>query len=490
MSLEALTDFLYRPYPRAAWHSEAADVLGSLWAAGGRFRQSADKIVTVRSPRIEDGVAFAAIIHPDNPTSGAYRGMSFVLFPSPTAPALVGLLVGTDGTGPDAPILGKPGHARKCQALAQWLNQTHRADVAWAKVDPTRCEEPLPRTVRENRSYEPYLPALDRYGAVMYLLFAPTPDRDRTREGLEAIIDLMFGERGVSPLASFLSSSAARQRAWLAGLLPPMERDEIASALDTHRYVILQGPPGTGKTRALYNLAHSRFRGSSSIVQFHANTTYESFVGGLAPTPSAGTVGLSFAPRGGALLQAISAARANPSAEYLLGIDEINRADLAKALGEAIVLLEPRRDHSREVRLEHDYSEIGSSLVSMPENLYILGTMNTADRSIAIVDVAVRRRFAFLDMWPQLDLVTDEVTPLAPEAFQRLLSIFIEHATDDAFSLIPGHSYFMATSEREFGNTLRYSLIPLLREYLAQGYVAGFAAEVRAYIQWLEYQWQ
>jgi 5-methylcytosine-specific restriction protein B len=113
--------------------------------------------------------------------------------------------------------------------------------------------------------------------------------------------------------------------------------------------------------------------------------------------------------------------------------------------------------------------------------------MNSADRSIAILDVAIRRRFAFVKLWPQYSVVEQFKSPLAIEAFQKLMSIFVEFASDDAFALMPGHSYFIAkdNSDKTALRSLRVNLVPLLEEYLAQGYVTSFADHIRGYCQWV-----
>jgi 5-methylcytosine-specific restriction protein B len=111
--------------------------------------------------------------------------------------------------------------------------------------------------------------------------------------------------------------------------------------------------------------------------------------------------------------------------------------------------------------------------------------MNSADRSIAIVDIAVRRRFAFLSLWPQMEVVQKTDCDLMEDAFRKIMTIFVEHAGDDAFQLVPGHSYFLETDQEAAKTRLRTSLAPLLEEYLAQGYVGGFAEPIRDYLQWL-----
>jgi 5-methylcytosine-specific restriction protein B len=177
---------------------------------------------------------------------------------------------------------------------------------------------------------------------------------------------------------------------------------------------------------------------------------------------------------------------ADSSKPYLLHIDEINRADLGKVLGEAIYLLEPKPERPRKVDLAYDFGDPFHRTFCLPDNLHILGTMNNADRSIAIVDVAVRRRFAFRSLWPNFAVVREFGCKSTEVAFEKLVSIFVEHAPDEAFELVPGHSYFLEKDEQLARRDLKTSLAPLLREYLAQGYVSGFSEPVRGYLQWLE----
>lgn len=185
-------------------------------------------------------------------------------------------------------------------------------------------------------------------------------------------------------------------------------------------------------------------------------------------------------------MEAARAARTEPERPYLLMIDEINRADLAKVLGEAIFLLEAKSEHQREIDLPYDFGNGYGDRLSLPPNLHILGTMNSSDRSIAIVDIAVRRRFSFQKLWPQQAVVEEHGCVLMQDAFKNLLSIFVEHADDEALSLMPGHSYFLEQDPAIALTALRLNLKPLLEEYLEQGYVTAFADSIQAYLQWLE----
>jgi 5-methylcytosine-specific restriction protein B len=183
-------------------------------------------------------------------------------------------------------------------------------------------------------------------------------------------------------------------------------------------------------------------------------------------------------------MEAAAAAMAD-ARPYLLHIDEINRADLSKILGEAIFLFEPKVDRERTVALPYDFGPPFHRTLRLPGNLHILGTMNSADRSIAIVDVAVRRRFGFLNLWPEMRVVENCGCELMQRAFRDLVSIFIEHASEDSFNLVPGHSYFLEPDKDKAPLNLQINLAPLLEEYLAQGYVGGFAEPIRNYLQWI-----
>jgi 5-methylcytosine-specific restriction protein B len=133
--------------------------------------------------------------------------------------------------------------------------------------------------------------------------------------------------------------------------------------------------------------------------------------------------------------------------------------------------------------LPYDFGDPIGTTLRLPQNLHVLGTMNTADRSIALVDVAVRRRFAFVDLWPSYTVVEERGSPLSKEFFKKTVSLFVEYAGEDTMNLVPGHSYFLAGDDMEASRRLRFELVPLLQEYLAQGFVAGFAEEIRALIQ-------
>ena len=434
---------------------------------------------------MDSKVRFAAYIDSSNPDKGAYGGMSFVLFPAHKQPCLIGLVVGTQGLSPDETTLGKPGHARKCQAICGWLNSKYGKGelVAWAKHDPTRTDITIPKELATQ--WSAYQSAFAKYGKFVYAVYAPTEDRAATRDAVAALLDLFFEERQCAPLAGSKADYDRIRSQWFQHLLPELKSSEVADLLQDRRYVIIQGPPGTGKTKMARDLLVDEYKNNGKSIQFHPSTTYESFIGGLAPTQSASDLGLQFAPKSGALMEAAREAEKCKPKPYLLHVDEINRADLAKVLGEAIYLLEAKEKTPREITLQYDFGEPFHDRLSLPPNLHILGTMNSADRSIAIVDVAVRRRFGFVELWPHFDVVRERGGKLMQDAFERIVEVFIEHASEDAFSLVPGHSYFLEEDDTAAQRRLKTELVPLLEEYLSQGYVGGFAEPIRSYLQWL-----
>ena len=176
-------------------------------------------------------------------------------------------------------------------------------------------------------------------------------------------------------------------------LIQEHDLQEIRILLEDKRQVIFQGPPGTGKTYVAQELAKC-LAGSEdrvTLVQFHPSYAYEDFVQGYRPKAMTdGQAG--FELRAGPLLKAAAAARAEPETDHFLVIDEINRGNIASVFGELYFLLEYR---DRKMNLQ--YADVPFSL---PDNLYIIGTMNTSDRSIALVDLALRRRFHFVDFYP------------------------------------------------------------------------------------------
>jgi 5-methylcytosine-specific restriction enzyme B len=181
------------------------------------------------------------------------------------------------------------------------------------------------------------------------------------------------------------------------------ELNDILDRWRSKKNLVLQGPPGTGKTwlakRLGFALVGSNDRETTRsrlrVVQFHPSLSYEDFVRGWRPS---GDGRLTLVD--GILMQAIDAAASEPDRPFVLVIEEINRGNPAQIFGEMLTLLEDTK-RRREEAIELAYGKAGER-VHIPKNLYVIGTMNVADRSLAIVDLALRRRFAFVDLEPNL----------------------------------------------------------------------------------------
>ena len=199
--------------------------------------------------------------------------------------------------------------------------------------------------------FESYAVPLKRYGKDVHAIYYPNSDRAATEFVLKAFLDLYFEERGFAPLKSHLDNYETIRAEYFQCLMPDITTDEAAALLSERSFVVLEGPPGTGKTRMALELLQDHYHGRGQSIQFHPNTTYENFIGGLAPSATASDVGFRFVPVMGELMKAAAAAEKIKPNPYLLHIDEINRADLSKVLGEAVFLLEYMEEKPRAITL-------------------------------------------------------------------------------------------------------------------------------------------
>lgn len=237
---------------------------------------------------------------------------------------------------------------------------------------------------------------------------------------------------------------------------------ECVDLLRDRPQLIFYGPPGTGKTYLALELAAHLAGDNVRLVQFHPSYSYEDFFEGYRPTPDG-----AFALKPGPMRKVVDQARENPSTPYFLIIDEINRGNLAKIFGELYFLLE-YRERNVDLLYADDGDEAGFSL---PANVFIIGTMNTADRSIALVDAAMRRRFAFLPLHPD-EVPTKDVlrrwleTKGLDVGVADLLDALNARIQDSDFKI--GPSYFMRTAVHEPGGierVWRTAILPLLEEH-------------------------
>lgn len=266
----------------------------------------------------------------------------------------------------------------------------------------------------------------------------------------------------------------------LEGLFISRDRFEgMHDALKRRKNLVLQGPPGTGKTfmarRLAWRLMGEKNSDAIEMVQFHQAYAYEDFVQGYRPNKDGG-----FDLRNGVFFEFCERARGNAEIPHVLVIDEINRGNLSRIFGELLMLVEADK-RSEEYAVSLIYGSRGDRF-HVPPNLHVLGLMNTADRSLAVVDYALRRRFAFETLEPAFGngsafrkfLVrergaTDE---LARTIDRRLEQLNKDIAGDSELGpgFCVGHSYFVpaeseSASRDWYDAAVRTQIRPLLEEY-------------------------
>lgn len=258
--------------------------------------------------------------------------------------------------------------------------------------------------------------------------------------------------------------------------------DRLLDRLRTKKNLILQGPPGTGKTwlakRLAFMLMGQKDESKVRAVQFHPNLSYEDFVRGWRPTGE-GKLTLS----DGVFMESIKAASKNPSSKFVVVIEEINRGNPAQIFGELLTLLEAgKRTPNEALELCYPDADGKRRPVHIPENLYVIGTMNIADRSLALVDLALRRRFAFVTLEPRLGntwraWIAKEcgIDPaLAPDIERRITELNTTITADARLGkqFRIGHSYVTPAYRLESRDTKKWfrhvvetEIGPLLDEY-------------------------
>ena len=245
----------------------------------------------------------------------------------------------------------------------------------------------------------------------------------------------------------------------------------LVGLMTRKRNVILLGAPGVGKTFAAKRLAYSMMgvMDSSRVktVQFHQSYTYEDFIEGFRPSVS----GTGFEIKKGVFYNFCKEAENDSENDYFFIIDEINRGNLSKIFGELFTLIEADKRGKRKMELLYS-----SDNFSVPKNVYIIGMMNTADRSLAMIDYALRRRFAFFEMKPAFESegFREYQYGLENDKFNKLIDCVISLnqriADDDSLGegFCIGHSYFCdieEIKENTLTDIVEFEIIPLLKEY-------------------------
>lgn len=251
--------------------------------------------------------------------------------------------------------------------------------------------------------------------------------------------------------------------------LNDQEYDTLNNLLTKKKNIILEGAPGVGKTFMAKKLAYSRigFEDDSKIlmVQFHQSYSYEDFVEGIRPKDS------KFELVDGIFKEFCVRANKDKNNDYYCIIDEINRGNISKIFGELLMLIEKDKRGKERLKLPYSGKEF-----SVPDNLYIIGMLNTADRSLALIDYALRRRFSFYKVKPAFnnenfkkyieEYMDTRFNKLIEEIKNLNLAISEDDSLGDSFEI--GHSYFCNLNheyEKELNDIIEYDIVPMLKEY-------------------------
>ncbi len=412
---------------------------------------------------LQDKGAYFGFIHPEEDASGPFHDFSLTIFPNDQEkPWLVCLGIGSSGFKNDYELATYPGLRRLFSKLID--------EKGFCKSDFSDIETGLPRNITGHSEIEHIRNTIKTYTKVLPVC---------------QIINDPLSEEGKKVIAAFIAgyaklrdwpSNKAHRQAVLEALQPFTETndiddtDEVVKLLTERRFVVLQGPPGTGKTKISKDVA-TNLLAKTFFTQFHAETSYSDFIYGIRPDIKSKE--LNYIEKPGVFVEALQYAIEHPNEKTVLIVDEINRANLSNVLGPIFYLFEHKMD-STNVEIEISPS---FSVEKLPDNLFVIATMNTADRSLAVVDFALRRRFAWYTLKPK----PINTVQFHKKDFISIQEIFDWYATSNELSLQPGQGYFIASSDEEMTNRIKYEIFPLVKEYLQEGLLSNAREEFNTY---------
>ncbi|UXP31012.1 AAA family ATPase [Reichenbachiella agarivorans] len=413
---------------------------------------------------LKDNGAYFGFIHPDEDVSGPFHDFSLTIFPNDQGkPWLVCLGIGSSGFKNDYELATYPGLRRLFSQLVD-----HKG---FCKSDFSDIETSLPKTISGHRDLQHIKNTVKTYTKVLPVCqIVDNPESEVGKQTIAAFV------AGYAKLRDWPSNSSHRKS--LSAALSPFlqmkeaidETEEIINLLTERKYIVLQGPPGTGKTRSAKEVAE-KMKAIVFFTQFHAETSFSDFIYGIRP--DLGNNELSYIESLGIFTQALKYALEHGKEKVVLVIDEINRANLSNVLGPIFYLFEHKMDSSN-VEIE---ITPGFKVKVLPDNFHVIATMNTADRSLAVVDFALRRRFAWYSLKPK----AINIKQFFKDDFARIEDIFNWYASSNELSLQPGQGYFIADSENEMKNRIRYEVFPLIQEYLQEGLMKNSKEEFNNY---------
>lgn len=412
---------------------------------------------------LKDNGAYFGFIHPEEEASGPFHDFSLTIFPNDqNKPWLVCLGIGSSGFKNDYELATYPGLRRLFSKLTD--------ERGFCKSDFSDIETSLPKSITGNLDLQHIKNTIKTYTKVL-----PTCQ----------IVDDPESEEGKKLIAAFVAGYA-KLRDWpsnkdhrkaVSEALEPFlksetvdEAEEVKNLLNERKYIVLQGPPGTGKTRTAKSVA-DKIGAKTFFTQFHAETSFSDFIFGIRPDTE--NQELRYRENLGSFSEALKYAVDHSNEKVILIIDEINRANLSNVLGPIFYLFEHKMDVSTvEIEIAPNFK-----VKQLPENFSVIATMNTADRSLAVVDFALRRRFAWYTLKPK----AIKSKQFFNEDFSRIQEIFDWYASSTELNLQPGQGYFIADTEEEMKNRIRYEIFPLIKEYLQEGLLRNAKEEFNNY---------
>ncbi len=412
-----------------------------------------------------DQSAFFGFIHPEEEYSGPFHDFSLTIFPSPDDsknPWLVCLGIGTNGFKNDFELANQPGVRRLFSQLVD--------ENGYCKIDFSDIDTSLPKSFSKRDDLQHLNNALNKlYSKVLPVCqIVNDPESEQGKKIISAFV------AGYAKLREWATNNQHRNsiNAALSNFLIRDAKDdeeEIINLVLERRYLIIQGAPGTGKTR-LAKLVAQKMGSKTFFTQFHAETTYSDFIYGIKPNIKKEVI--AYEEYDGIFTRALKHAIENKGNTFLI-IDEINRANLSNVLGPIFYLFEYKQDTSNAL------INITPSLQldKLPDNFFVIATMNTADRSLAVVDFALRRRFAWYTLFPKLI----NTKHFFKDDFIKIKEIFEWYANSNELPLQPGQGYFISNSEQEMEKRIRYELLPLIKEYLLEGFLKNAKEEFNDY---------
>lgn len=486
------------------------------------------------------GRGYLALTRGDQTDNGIYSGLSLVLFPiadnqeNGKILTIIGLGIGTGNLGEDNDLANQPYARRlftslKYDAVKEVFHGLFvKNDFSDILNNNASLFDKIDELLNDKTTYSTDNYKLDveaTYGKYISAAILVDLDEDDLKNWNEKE---STSTRGLSKAAQIVVAWIAlyaKLRNWkpsasseeksgeniLDKFIEPLKKPsktfdeslkEVAELLRRENFIVLQGAPGSGKTymanRLIENLEIKP--DNVRLIQFHAETSYVDFIGGIRPELNKDSKDVKFTYEEGILTKIILDARKS-NEKYLLIIDEINRANLANVLGETFYLFEKNTEESRkkiEIKVKNKSdgakaSENGFYIEenSLPNNIYVIATMNTADKSIATIDFALRRRFMWYNLEPiapNIDknyiLDSDSSKLFLKNEFDKISDLFKKYASDEELDLQPGQSYFIIDNNKpeiddqpKIKDLYKYKLMPLMKEYFAAGYLKDMKDE-------------